>query len=1164
MTLTNILAKVAAVTVAASLVVGVAFVAAPRAEALTEAQIQSIISLLQSFGADSSTIANVDASLRGNAPSTPSTPSTPSACNFTRDLTIGATGADVTALQQALIAAGYSIPAGATGYFGTQTQAAVAAWQTAAGVTPPAGYFGPKSRAAFPCSSGPSTGPTTPAGTGLTVSAGASVSNALAPQGASRVPFTNFNVTAGNDGDVVINSVTVQRVGPAQDAAFQGVVLVDLATGQQIGVAKTFNSNHQANIGAPITVPRGTTKTFQVAGNMASSLASYAGEAPGISVVGINTSATVSGALPITGAFHTTNATLTVGSLSLDVSNAFAANTTGTKEIGTTANRVSGFRLTAGSAEDVRLKTLTFNQTGSVSSTDLANVMVNVGGTAYPTTVSSDGKYYTATLGSGLVIPKGNQVEVYVTYDIIGSNASNRTIIFDVDKTTDIYGTGEVYGYGISPNTTGASSVPTSRGNTTETTGTPYVYANQVTVSGASVTTISKANEVPAQNIAINVPNQPLGGIVVDLKGEAMTVQSQVFHFNYSTGAASSNLLTNVTLVDQNGAVVAGPVDGVAVNGTEQKVTFTDTVTYKTGRGVYTIRGKIPSTHTGGVTITASTTPSSDWSTIRGETTGNTISLSTFSTAVTMNPMTIKAGALVIGPASTPASQTITAGGTAILMANFAFDATQSGEDARFSSVPARLTFATGLSTNLSACQLFDGSTALNTGSNVVNPSGTSPSDNTFTLDNPVTVTKGSVKTLGLRCNVAGSTANNATFSWAPGAAAFDTSFTVTGATSGTSIDPTASSGTAPTFTIGSGAVTVSSDASNPAYKIAAGGSTGVTNNVMKFRASNEDVHLTKVGLTLSSTASSSATDLVQVTLWDGATQVGTATFLPGSTVATSTLSQTLLLQKNVDKALTVKANFSNIGTGEAATSSGRFVTIDFLNGEGTGVESGSTLYPSGTATSNGTRVFKSIPTVALDTLPTTGLADGRLMRFSVTADAAGPVGITQFAINVATSTASLTNVTIYGFENSGYSTPISGVSNDGNLQATNDCASGCASNSPNLVIGVTTSGGTATAVQVPAGQTRYFEVRASVSGSATGASVTTKLLGSSSFPSTAAVVQNNLLLATGATGVSSSDNVFVWSPNSTTTSVRLDQDWTNGFGVSGLPAGGLLNTRSH
>ncbi len=91
--------------------------------------------------------------------------------SFTMDLTIGSKGTEVTALQNWLISKGYSIPAGATGYFGAQTKAAVAAWQAAAGITPAAGYFGPKSRAAANASAGGSTGGTT--GTsGLTGGAG--------------------------------------------------------------------------------------------------------------------------------------------------------------------------------------------------------------------------------------------------------------------------------------------------------------------------------------------------------------------------------------------------------------------------------------------------------------------------------------------------------------------------------------------------------------------------------------------------------------------------------------------------------------------------------------------------------------------------------------------------------------------------------------------------------------------------------------------------------------------------------------------------------------------------------------------------------------------------------------------------------------------------------
>ncbi|MBU2220711.1 peptidoglycan-binding protein [Patescibacteria group bacterium] len=81
------------------------------------------------------------------------------ATTFTRDLTVNSSGADVTALQTWLIGKGFSIPAGATGFFGPQTKAALAVYQAANGISPAAGYFGPLTRTKV---NGDVTVPTTP------------------------------------------------------------------------------------------------------------------------------------------------------------------------------------------------------------------------------------------------------------------------------------------------------------------------------------------------------------------------------------------------------------------------------------------------------------------------------------------------------------------------------------------------------------------------------------------------------------------------------------------------------------------------------------------------------------------------------------------------------------------------------------------------------------------------------------------------------------------------------------------------------------------------------------------------------------------------------------------------------------------------------------------
>lgn len=68
------------------------------------------------------------------------------AYNFTKDLSFGAHGTDVTELQKILIAEGYlKIPA-PTAYFGALTKAAVVGYQKAHKVSPTSGYVGPRTR----------------------------------------------------------------------------------------------------------------------------------------------------------------------------------------------------------------------------------------------------------------------------------------------------------------------------------------------------------------------------------------------------------------------------------------------------------------------------------------------------------------------------------------------------------------------------------------------------------------------------------------------------------------------------------------------------------------------------------------------------------------------------------------------------------------------------------------------------------------------------------------------------------------------------------------------------------------------------------------------------------------------------------------------------------
>lgn len=130
MSITNYLKR----PVVIALVAALAFMGTPAHAQTTASEAQQIAALQAQIAALVAQIAAL-------------TGSTSTTAAFNMDLTIGSSGPDVTRLQQWLISKGYSIPAGATGYFGIQTQAAVAAYQRANGITPAVGYFGPITRA---------------------------------------------------------------------------------------------------------------------------------------------------------------------------------------------------------------------------------------------------------------------------------------------------------------------------------------------------------------------------------------------------------------------------------------------------------------------------------------------------------------------------------------------------------------------------------------------------------------------------------------------------------------------------------------------------------------------------------------------------------------------------------------------------------------------------------------------------------------------------------------------------------------------------------------------------------------------------------------------------------------------------------------------------------
>ena len=1171
-------------------------------------------------------IASLTAQLNALA-GTPATPAAPAAstsvstasmskCTFTRPLKVGSKGDDVMCLQETLNAEGYQIaasgpgsPGNETTYFGGLTRAAVAKWQAATGVSPAVGYFGPLSQAKYnsmvavmtpapapapapaPVLGGQAPAPAPvavgPAGSGVTVTAAVDQpAAALAPFNAARVPFTKVVFTASPDGDVTVNSLTVQRQGPGKNSRLSDVLLLD-ENMLQLGLAKTLNSLDQANLNEAFVVKAGTSRTMTLAANRAAEGEGGGGEIIKLALVAVDAGTSkVTLSSPLVGNGMTINTTLSIGAVT-NQTGAYKTVATTTEEIGKKAFVFTSVRVSATSAEKVYVDGIRWNQVGSVGSSDLANVMTTlevVGGEKkdYAAVVSTDGKYYTSRFDPPILLDKGGSAEIFLKADIMGG--SDRTIKFNIYRRSDLMVRGETYGFGITPPASGTGFTSTN----------PWYFASQITVGKGSIN-IENSTSVTAQNVASNLSGQPLGAFTADVRGEAVSVGTIIFNISVGggTAAATGDDLTQVSIYDPNGKIVAGPVDGVAAH----TLTFTDTVTFPVGKNVYTLKAKYGTDIPTNAAVAASTTPSSDWQTVRGVTTGETVTPAPTS-AVTLSTMTVKAGAMTISVSSNPPAQTVVAGAQKFLFAKYLLDAGASGEDLRMPSIPLALDGT--LATNLTACQLYDGATTLNTGTNTLNPSGNS-STTLLTFDGVgFTIPKGTVKTLDMKCNIASGATG--VFRW--GYDASEASPTITGLTSGQTVTPTENDSSGQRMTItASGSFTVALDSSSPSYTLTAAGRTAVTASVFRLTATNEAIRLTDFGLQLGNggassvpNASSSPQDVSKVTLWDGATKVGEAVFVGQSYYASTTLSGDFVIPKDGSKLLTAKVDISSQGVSQAGTP-GTLVQIDVPAGAqggtlATGQASGQRISVDSLTTataSAGVRAYRSYPTVELVPLASTKFVAGRpdLFRFKVTAGVEGDVGIAKFTVRIATSSATtrremVDNVNIYVFTDSSFSTVATGLQSDGamlqtsvDLSSVNADTTGIStswnSSATDIEIWAADSANASTTVIVPAGGTRYFVVRAdTLLPSDASFSVSTQLQGDAKFAADLAVtgpyrgnpdspiasstyLASTTYLREPVAGVVSYD--FVWRPFSTTTAQsNVANDFSTGYGIPGLP----------
>src|SRR3989338_3200692 len=183
------------------------------------------------------------------------TATTTTACTFTRSLTMSSTGADVTCLQNYLTGTGhFTFAGGATGYFGSITKAAVAAWQAANGVAPAVGYFGPISQARYTAVAGTTVPGTTVPGTTVP---GSTVG--ITTPGVEGTITASLNATPAAvklyEGETMIGVLGIKLEAKASDIRIERIKLdLDHVTGTTVA-----DTNFYRKIASKVYVMDGST-----------------------------------------------------------------------------------------------------------------------------------------------------------------------------------------------------------------------------------------------------------------------------------------------------------------------------------------------------------------------------------------------------------------------------------------------------------------------------------------------------------------------------------------------------------------------------------------------------------------------------------------------------------------------------------------------------------------------------------------------------------------------------------------------------------------------------------------------------------------------------------------------------------------------------------------
>ncbi len=959
-----------------------------------------------------------------------------------------------------------------------------------------------------------STGGVVVTGSGLMVSLNSATPAASSiPTNAVNVPFTKVNFTAANDGAVTINTVAFTRTGIGNASNFNNVYLYDGATRLTTGRSVNSSTNKVTFTGLNYTIAAGQTKTLTLTADIAGSGNNNSFGIASASDI-TSTGANVTGSFPITG--NTMNiVTQSTGAVTIA-----KTGSPSNPKVGDTDALIGSFTLAASSVEDLSVSGLTLYQAGTVSNSNISNFTLKQAGSIIATAASVNSKNNIVfTFNSAYNLDKGVTKTFEVYADINGMAKSGDTIVLYLDNAADLLATGKTYGYGVAVTRTAYDGSSGSAQSSVT------LQAGQITMSfQGPATTDYSTQQTAVELFRFKMTSQS--------NSEIRKMQLKLDDTNNTLSTSGTANFTNIKFVDATtGALIAGPMDVPTTATSTATLSYTDVWNMTAGQSRTIKVISDIANYTPGATESVKATLVAFGNTDIKNLDNNTFITSSSivpSSSIIGNSMNIKAGSVTLTLAGTPTVQTYINGATAVPMAGINITA-GSGKDITVKSLKLTANGADSCATETDCVltvKLMDGSTQIGDVKSLA-------TDYTVTFNNlNLVVGKGTTKTLivttdlNTLASVGGSTTLGFNVASANDMTAQDANGNTVGV-SGTVTGPLQIISTAGTLTAAQSATVIGqTDA-----RLVVAGNTDQPIGSIKFTAASESLKLSKIRVLVQATTaggatSSAATEISNISLWSGSTQIAAAA-VPSTSgnFAQADFNSVLsdfIVPKDGSNDLMIKVSYNTISGGARSGISLKAYIDATNNFEFRGVNSNTVL----TTVNSGANVggnyvylYKSIPTVTNVALPQTVLSAGNQVigKFSVAADAKGNVDWRAIQFNVNTSNATAANFTLVDEANNAVATitGTSSVTGSDTITFTNGSDN-----------------------QVAAGSSKTYSLKADLTVGTNSASVSTHITRTAAF--------------TAPTTFSNTE--FSWSDESFVGHVVGSSDYMNSFMVKNLP----------